>query len=345
MKVWTRLDHYPRDVAAPLILALGNFDGVHAGHRKILARAVERAKKLQGNPAIFTFSEHPQKVLHHGHQPSLLTSPQHRLLLFQELGIEVSFLLPFTMDFSKIDAETFVAQWLVEKLRVKEIHLGYNAHFGFDRRGDGKLMKDLARKLGFQFEEAEPVKINGEFVSSSLIRKKIQEGDLVKAGQLLGRPFSIFASVVRGKGRGKTLGFPTANLRPHSEILPPRGVYPVEVRERAFHLKPGEFKDAFDLVVERPGKWHQGVLNYGNRPTFESGDSLVPEVFIFDYSGDLYGKTLEVLFHPRLREEKAFKSSADLVAAIHEDIAKTKRYFQKARPKGAFTTKSKSSIL
>ena len=345
MKVWTRLEHYPRDSTRPLVLALGNFDGVHVGHQKILARVRERAKKLQGSPAIFTFAEHPQRVLHHDNQPSLLTSPQHRLLLFQELGIEVSFLLPFTMEFSKIDAETFVTEWLVGKLRVKEVHLGYNARFGFDRRGDGRLMKDLAAKLGFQFEEARSVKIHAEFVSSSLIRKKIQGGDLAQASYFLGRPFSILASVIRGKGRGKTLGFPTANLRPHSEMLPQRGVYPVEVRERGFHLKPAEFKEAFDLVVEKPGAWRQGVLNYGIRPSFGPGEPLVPEVFILDYSGNLYGRTLEVLFHPKLREEKTFQSSEDLIAAIKEDIAKTRRYFQDARPKRVFTTKGKSSIL
>ena len=328
MKVWVRLDHFKKNLKdPPLILALGNFDGVHKGHQKIIERVVARGRELKGLPAVFTFSEHPQRVLHHSSEPALLTSPQHRLLLLQEKGIEIGFLLPFTEAFSKTNPEQFVEEWLVAKLGVQEIHLGYNAHFGFGRRGDVELMKILAKRIGFRFYEAESVEVDGEFVSSSLIRRVIREGDLAKARRLLGRPFSIFASVIRGKGRGKNLGFPTANLRPHSEILPPRGVYPVQVRESNFHLKSVGANDEFELITERPGPWRQGVLNYGVRPTFEEGEVEVPEVFLWDYSGDLYGKTVEVVFHPRLREEKEFRSSEELVQAIERDVESAQRYF------------------
>ncbi len=333
MIVWTDLKHFKKTSKVPLVVALGNFDGVHVGHKKILQTTIERSKKIKGTPCVLTFAEHPQRVLHHSSEPKLLTSAQHRLFLFQELKVDTCFLLHFTLAFAKTDAETFVRDWLVGKLGAREIHLGYNAHFGNDRKGDVRMMARLAKELGFEFHEASPVKVEGEYVSSSLIRKVIEKGDLSQAGQFLGRPFSIFANVVRGKARGKGLGFPTANLRPHSEILPPRGVYPVEVRESNFHMKRTKTKSQLVFISEKRGKWRKGILNYGVRPTFGKNNLEVPEVFLFNYSGDLYGKTLEVIFHPKLRNEKTFKGAGELVKAIEEDIFNAERYFNEAAKK------------
>lgn len=330
MKVWTKIDRYQPDPERPLILALGNFDGLHQGHRKILQGVLASAKRRKGMAGILTFYEHPQRVLHGSQEPALLTSPQHRLLLLQEAGIEVCFLLHFTLELSRVAPDVFVKEWLLGRLGAKELHLGYNAHFGFGRRGDGALMRQLSKEHGFDFSEAEPVAVEGAFVSSSLIRKTIQEGDLERARLFLGRPFSLFASVVKGKGRGKKLGFPTANLRPHSEILPPQGVYPVEVRIHSFHLRPVQEEEEYRYEVEPPGEWRPGILNYGVRPTFDDSEGeRVPEVFLFDFEGDLYGKTVEVLFHPRLREEKRFQSREELAEAIEEDVNRAEAYFRK----------------
>ncbi len=344
MKVWTRFDNYVPDTKKPLVLALGNFDGVHLGHRGILGTVVENARQKQGTPAVLTFFEHPQRVLHQSQKPALLTSPQHRLLLLKSAGIEICFFLHFTLELSRTTPEEFVEKWLVKRLQVNEVHMGYNAHFGFNRRGDSALMRKLAGELGFQFCEAEAVKGNGEFISSTLIREVIQQGEFTRAERLLGRPFSIFGSVVRGKGRGKRLGFPTANLRVHSEILPPRGVYPVELRERGFHLESLADLSGFEYELDEPGKWRHGILNFGVRPTFgEETSEPVPEVHLFDFNGELYGRTVEVRFHPRLREEKAFKSENELMKAIQEDIGSARRYF--ARPRGPLQREGNSAIL
>lgn len=329
MKIWTRLAQYRVDPSRPLILALGNFDGVHVGHQEILKGVAKHAKKCGGVAAVLTFSEHPQRVLHPSKGPALLTSPQHRLFLFNEMGIELCFLLPFTQAFSKIDPESFVKDWLIGCLGAKEIHLGYNAHFGLDRKGDGQLIKKLSKQLNFDFYEIMPVKVNKEFVSSSLIRELITRGVLNQTELLLGRPFSLFASVVRGSGRGKSLGFPTANLQPHSEILPPHGVYPVELRENRFHLRPSSSRDEYEYVTEKPGRWWQGILNLGVRPTFEDSKKEIPEVHLFNFKGDLYEKTVEVRFHPRIREEKKFQNSLALVNAIKQDVLEAERYFSR----------------
>ena len=317
MEVWTSLESYNPDTYRPLILALGNFDGLHLGHQKILREVIANAKKTNGRPAVLTFHEHPQRVLHKSQDLRLLTSPEHRLFLFKELGIEICFLLRFTIELSKILPERFVERCLVTQLGIREVHLGYNAHFGHDRSGDCGLMRTLSKKFGFSFHETEPVTCGAEFVSSSLIRKKILKGDLLSAEALLGRPFSLFGTVIRGKGRGRTLGFPTANLRPHSEILPPAGVYPVQVRQNLFHLKRIGNENQFMHESSEKGPWQEGILNYGVRPTFaDVHRDLIPEVFLFNFDGNLYGKTLEVVFHPPLREEKTFNSSQELVCAV-----------------------------
>lgn len=332
MEVWTSLESYKPDASRPLVLALGNFDGLHLGHQRILRNVIDNAKMKNGCPAVLTFYEHPQRVLRRSQDLRLLTSPEHRMLLFKEMGIEVCFLLRFTIELSKILPEHFVEHCLVNPLGVREVHLGYNAHFGNKRSGDCHLMRRLSKKFGFEFHETEPVMLGGEFVSSSLIRKKIFEGDLSSAKALLGQSFSIFGTVTRGKGRGRALGFPTANLRPHSEILPPAGVYPVQVRQNLFHLKRTSRENQFVHESPEKGPWQDGILNYGVRPTFADAErDSIPEVFLFDFEGDLYGKTLEIVFHPRLREEKTFSSSQELVSTIRKDIEAARCYFRKIR--------------
>ncbi|MBI4116102.1 MAG: riboflavin biosynthesis protein RibF [Candidatus Omnitrophica bacterium] len=306
---------------------MGNFDGIHLGHQEILKKVVERARQKNGISAALTFAEHPQRVLHHSQGPALLTSPQHRLLLLKELGIETVFLLSFTLPFSKISPEAFIEEFLAKRLRVNEVHLGYNARFGHNRSGDSVLMRRMSTQLGFEFFECSPIKLGNEFISSSLIREAIRKGDLEKAKNCLGRPFSLFASVVQGKGRGRTIGFPTANLQSHSEILPPHGVYPVEVRKSAFHLRPLVEGHEYEYQAERPGEWLKGILNYGVRPTFEKSDAVaIPEVFLFDFEGELYGKTVEVRFYPKIREEKAFETQEELVEAIKSDVVRAKKF-------------------
>jgi len=224
----------------------------------------------------------------------------------------------------------FVEEILLRRLAVKEVHLGYNAHFGVGRKGDSGLMRQLAHQYGFGFYETNSVKIGEEFVSSTLIRNAIRVGDLEKARRLLGRPLNIFASVVRGSGRGRALGFPTANLRPHSEILPPRGVYPVRVRVSSYHLKVLTNRDELEFSVEKPGEWFLGVLNFGIRPTFSVSDESepIPEVHLINFSGNLYGKTVEVVFYPRLREEKTFSGARELSQAIERDVVEAKTYLE-----------------
>lgn len=328
-----------------MILALGNFDGVHRGHQRILRGIAKRAQEEGGEAAVLTFYEHPQRVLHQSTEPALLTSPQHRLFLLHELGIEACFLLHFNLEFSRLTPEQFVEEWVVKRLRVKEVHMGYNAHFGAGRRGDALLMKRLSEKLDFGFHEAAPVEIGGQFVSSTLIRASVRRGDLETTSALLDRPFSLFASVVRGKGRGRKLGYPTANLKPHSEIMPPRGVYPVEVREHGYHLDTAPGEKEFEFRPESPGPWYRGILNFGFRPTFgELEEEPTPEVYLFSFSGEWYGKTVEVVFHPKLREEKKFPDAAALVQAIGQDVAQAQGYFREHFTKGGQASILSSTI-
>jgi riboflavin kinase / FMN adenylyltransferase len=313
----------------PLILAIGNFDGLHLGHQKLVDRVIQSARKAGGRAAVFTFRQHPQHVLHPSSKPPLLTSPEHRLFLLHEAGIEICFMLPFTAEFSYMEAETFVRDVLVNRLGVREVYLGYNARFGRDRRGDARLMARMAKELGFVFRQLQPVKKGGSLVSSSAIRELVREGRLEQVEKKYGRPFSVFGKVVHGAGRGASLGFPTANFEVSSEILPPFGVYPVRLREIVMTLSNAG-STRRQRVAVRKGKWLEGILNYGYRPTFEKGRRAVPEVFILDFHGRLYGKNFEIAFYPRLRAEKAFKSAEALKKQIATDIQRARACFKKA---------------
>ena len=324
MKVITDLGHFNKEKYPNLVVALGNFDGVHLGHQEIIKTISDRAKRIGGLSAVFTFKEHPQRVLLQKEDPPILTSYVHKLYLLKQYGLDLCFLIDFTQELSRQSPEEFVEKIFTQSLGAREICLGFNARFGHNRAGDSKLMGRLSQKLGFQFIEAGPYRVRGEVVSSSLIRSLIREGKLKEASQFLGRPYSFFGTVIKGSGRGSGLGFPTANLDSHSEVMPPEGVYAAWVR-----ILDCQFKGSGQLEDHVIRDHLKGVLNYGRRPTFESTLKPVPEVHILDYDNHLYGNTLEVVIGEWLRAEQNFTSYQALKAQIREDIQTSQKWFEK----------------
>lgn len=319
---------YRPDPKRPLILGLGNFDGLHLGHARILELVLKKAREKNGMAAILTFQNHPQEILHPASKPPLLTVGDYKLFLFYEKGIELCFWIPFTKDFSQIKAEDFVRDILIRQLQVSEVCMGFNAHFGHGREGTVQTMKKWSAKYGFDFTEVEPLRAAGDFISSSRIRQLVKQGEIETAAECLGRRFSLLAEVVKGDGRGAKLGFPTANLKTSSDVFPPKGVYPVKVRELEFVIqKAGGYEI---LSVSKPGPWRSGVLNWGLRPTFHKDKPKeVMEVYLLDFEGDLYGKRLEVTFYPRLRLEKPFENAENLKRQIIKDVQAARSYFAK----------------
>ena len=327
MKVITQLDLFSKEAHQPIALALGNFDGVHLGHQEIFRLVSENAKAINGLAAVFTFTNHPQRVLRKSDKALLLTSFYQKLSLLSEAGIDLCFVLEFTNEFSKKLPEEFVKEVLIEQLGAKVICMGFNARFGWNRSGDSNLMRSLSKPLGFEFFEAGAVQIGTSVVSSSAIRKSIEEGDLKQASCMLGRSYSFYGTVVKGSGRGTNLGFPTANLTPHSEVLPPYGVYAVLVNLIDDHVNETKlgFEHSKRVIVRRV----PAVMNYGIRPTFENESEVKPviEVHLLSYSGNFLGKTLEVEMVKKIRDEKRFRNKELLIQQIERDIACAREQF------------------
>ncbi len=311
-----------------VILTLGAFDGVHIGHQKVLRRVSNEAKKIGGTATLLTFQEHPQKVLKPHQTTSMLTSFQHKLSLIQQEDMDLCLALHFTREFSMLSPEAFVKRILLDKLKVRKVILGHDSRFGHHREGDTHTMAALAKKYGFAFSVIPPVQKGNFTVSSTLIRRLIAEGDLQSIRRFLGRTYSIMATVVRGTGRGRKLGFPTANLNPHSELLPPAGVYVVRVC--LTHLKPIR-RSKGSISIGGPGRrrFFPAVMNLGVRPTFEvdRAGGIIPEVYIMGFSGQLYGRMVEVEFLKKLRNEIKFADPLDLRQQISRDVADAKRFF------------------
>ena len=329
MEIITDIEHYRKEKHPKLVLALGNFDGIHLGHLGILKKVSERAREMGGTSAVFTFKEHPQRVLRRKEGPAILTSLVHKLHLLKQ-AVDLCFLIDFTIELSKKSPEEFVEKILVESLGAKEICLGFNARFGHGRSGDSRLMKQLAPKYGFTFHETPPFHIKGKVVSSSLIRSLIQEGNLKEANELLGRPYSFFGTVVSGTGRGKGLGFPTANLDAHSEALPPEGVYAVWINLWECQLV-GEGTGTLELRERVIRSGLKGLLNYGRKPTFGAVSKPVPEVHILDFSEDLIDQTVEVVVGDRLRLEETFANQEALKSQIRRDVEAGQKWFVKQK--------------
>ena len=286
----------------PIVLAAGFFDGLHLGHRKVLNRTLTRAQQLNGSAWVLTFESHPLSVLRPEAAPRLLMSNRYKLQLLERLGIDGCVLLNFTPEVAAVEPTLFVEELRHAASALAEIVVGRNWRFGRSGAGSPALLRRMGNALGFGVTAVSPVQRGGDLVSSTRARGEIVCGNLAAAAKLLGRPFSILETVIPGRTLGRRLGFPTANLAPRNEILPPHGVYAV--------------------YAQVAGKLHNGVLNFGHRPTFARGKTTEPllELHLLDARfGDLYGQDVEVFFVERIRSEHRFKSEDALCKQIAAD--------------------------
>jgi riboflavin kinase/FMN adenylyltransferase len=285
-------------------VALGVFDGVHRAHQKILDAAVSVARAEGLKAVACTFDPHPMQILQPERAPAPIATLQDRLDGIAGRNIDVAVVLSFTPDLARVEAEEFIADVLVRHLRAREVVVGYNHTFGRGARGDPKLLQDLGERHGYRTHVVPPLLIDGVPVSSSAIRAALRDGDLGLAGRMLGRPYAIAGEIVEGAGRGRTLGFRTANVRPDRTLLIPTGVY-------AARLTVGS-------------EDHGAVVNIGVRPTFGE-DTVVIEAHVLDFEGSLYGRTVRLAFVDRIREERRFPGVDALRAQIEQDVGEARR--------------------
>lgn len=282
------------------VATLGTFDGVHLGHQRVIGEAVKWAKEQGGESVVVTFDRHPRRVIE-GQAPALITSVEHRLVLFERLGVDVGVVLRFDAEMARLEAEEFAEQIFFDWLRVRGVILGFDCAFGKGRCGDSDLLRRLGLPRGVEVRVCEPVHVQGRPVSSTEVRSAIERGDLDVAAAMLGRPVSLLGTVVHGSGRGHELGFPTANLDLHHEAVPPSGVYLTQT------------------LID--GALLPSLTNIGTRPTlYRAADAaMVVEVYIEGADESLYGRDIEVRFVRRLREEIAFETIDDLIVQMEDD--------------------------
>jgi riboflavin kinase/FMN adenylyltransferase len=303
--------HFPDDARPPWlvhpVLALGNFDGLHRGHLKIVERVRRGAAEHGGTPMAMTFDPHPSRIVRPDKAPPLLMTKAQRLEALDRAGIAAVAVVRFTPELSHWDPETFVRTVLVEWLRVSEVWVGANFLFGHDRSGNFSTLRTLGQRYGFRADKIDPVRYKEFVVSSTRVRRLIAEGRMDEAGALLGHPYYLDGTVIQGKRRGRELGFPTANLQTENELLPPNGVYATTA--------------TIDGVV------HASLTNVGVRPTF--GDTMMPiiETYVLGFSGDLYGRPVRLGFVQRLRDERKFEDVDALRTQMEADRRRAERLF------------------
>lgn len=304
MKVISRIGGIKKKFTRP-VLALGVFDGLHRGHRYLIDKVVKRARAIRGTSVVMTFFPHPRHVLRPHHFLPFLISLRHRLRLIEQMGVSVCFVANFTKQFSNLTSHQFARRYLLAGIKPREIFIGEDFRFGRGRSGSVEFLKTIGAQKGFAVHAIPRIKQGNWGISSSLIRKLILEGRLTLARRMLGRPVSILGKVIKGDGRGKTLGFPTANINSLGEIIPPCGIYAVNVILGRQMLK--------------------GAASIGYRPTFyKKRNNLTVEVFIFDFKKNIYGKEIEVQFVKKIRREKKFDSKEKLISQMKHDERKAR---------------------
>ncbi|MDD4168949.1 MAG: bifunctional riboflavin kinase/FAD synthetase [Desulfotomaculaceae bacterium] len=287
-----------------IVIGLGNFDGVHIGHQKLISEIMLLSKEMGGTPAVFTFHPHPLAVLAPDSCPPLILSQEAKQRLLEKLGVEVILFIPFDLEFARFSPEDFIRIVLSEDLGVSGVVVGYNFTFGYRGRGTPELLEEQSARYNYRVRVVSPVVVDGQVVSSSLLRELIGKGKVTEAAKFLGYYPFIEGQVVTGARRGGVLGFPTANLDINKKMLvPANGVYAVQV-----HVD---------------GETYLGVANIGVKPTFQEQIRNI-EVHLLDFYQDLYGKNIRVKFTRRLREERKFNTASDLVKQIEQDIIQTR---------------------
>jgi riboflavin kinase/FMN adenylyltransferase len=300
MKIIRNLSHIG-ELRNPVV-TIGNFDGVHVGHRQIFRQLKQAAVDANGVSVVITFEPHPLKVIPSGKKIRLISTYKEKERLLEASGIDYLVVIPFTREFAAISAREFVSDVLVRSIGIRKLIIGYDYAFGRNREGNIGFLRLLGKEYGFAVEVLEPIWDGKTLFSSTNIRKMVEEGNVADVVRLLGRHFSIAGEVVHGHHRGKLLGFPTANIQTDNELIPKCGVYAVKVKI--------------------DGTMYDGACNIGPNPTFDD-EAISIEVFIFDFEGDLYGQSLRLFFVERVRDEKKFSDVTALQQAIAEDVARS----------------------
>jgi riboflavin kinase / FMN adenylyltransferase len=304
--------HFPDDPRPPWlvhpVLALGNFDGLHRGHLKIIERVRRGAAEHGGTAMAMTFDPHPPRVVRPDKAPPLLMTKTQRLEALHRAGIACVAVVRFTHELSEWDPETFVRTVLAEWLRVSEVWVGANFLFGHGRSGNFSLLRTLGQRHGFRADKIDAVRYKDFVVSSTRIRRLVAEARMDEAGALLGHPYYVDGTIVEGRKRGTTIGFPTANMVTDNELIPPHGVY------------------ATTTIID--GVVHAGLTNIGVRPTFDETETTI-ETHLLRYSGDLYGHRVRLSFVQRLRDERRFDSVEALRAQIEADARRANHLFSR----------------
>ena len=295
------------EILRPTVLTLGVFDGLHLGHQRIMQTVVSRAKTIGAIPTAITFDPHPRAVLQPENAPPLLQTLDQRLGALEVLGIEQAIIIRFNRDFAATNAEDFLRDIVFERLKAQEVYLGKGFAFGKGRAGNIDLLRKISSELGFFADEVEEVTLRGQRISSSRIRQLLVAGKVNLARVMLGRPYGIEGRVVRGQQRGRTIGFPTANLQTVNRVIPKNGVYITAT------------------LIE--GAWWRSITNIGIRPTFENQAQPTIETYILDWSGNLYGDVIRVRFLHRIRDERKFGGIEELKTQIQKDLRRAKKYF------------------
>jgi riboflavin kinase/FMN adenylyltransferase len=288
------------------VLTIGNFDGLHTGHRKIIGQIIAEAKKVGGESALITFVPHPVRVLHPEVKLEVLTTLEQKVALLEEMGIDLLLLLAFTEELSKMPAEQFVGEFLVGRLGMVEIYVGSDFAFGHGHRGNPEMLKSLGKEMNFETHVVEKSTASGRIISSSRIRESVRSGEIVDAAEMLGRPYSVEGRVCKGAGRGKALGFPTINLEEVQNLLPAPGVYVTETRVG--------------------NKTFPSVSFLGSPLTYNDERRTV-ESHLLDYDRDLYGEWVGITFLRRLRPVEKFPDAEALRKAIAADVQKAREFF------------------
>ena len=295
-------------------ITIGNFDGVHLGHREIIGEAVKRAKRLDIPSVVVTFEPHPREVIFKGKRVPAIIPFSERMTLISEIGVDILVKVNFTQEFAGLTADEFISD-IQKKLHPKVIVIGHDFRFGKGREGDEDFLLEAGQARGFLVHSVPAYKMKDKPVSSTRIRDLIEEGDVHVAKKLLGAPFHVEGQVIRGHGRGRNLGFATANLNWEAELIPPDGVYAV--------------------VAYLGGKKYPAVVNIGTNPTFDD-KVLSIEAHVLGFSGDIYKQQIRLAFYKRLREEIKFKGPKDLIEQIKIDVSNTRRILTREVGEGLF---------